>query len=78
MVWINNRLKKKLVASENYRSPISEDKTHKKEYIYGSEYQNLKSRIHDQLLDNMDLSLLESLERHVLWHSLPDSFSKSL
>jgi pilus assembly protein CpaF len=70
MVWINNRLKKKLAASENYRSHVSEEKIYKKEYIYGSEYQNLKSRIHDQLLDNLDLSLLESLEQHVLWQEI--------
>jgi pilus assembly protein CpaF len=70
MVWINNRLKKNLLVSENHVFPISEEKDNKKEYIYGSEYQNLKSRIHDQLLDNLDLSLLESLEQQALWQQI--------
>ena len=70
MVWINKRLKNRLIVPENHGFSTSEEKTHKKEYIYGSEYQNLKSRIHDQLLDNIDLSLLESLEQHVLWQEI--------
>ncbi|HEY7493321.1 MAG TPA: CpaF family protein [Candidatus Tectomicrobia bacterium] len=70
MVWSSSRLKKKLKASENHISSISEEKENKRQYIYGSEYQNLKSRIHDKLLDSIDLSLLESLEQHVLWQEI--------
>jgi pilus assembly protein CpaF len=70
MVWINNRLKKNLTTPENRIFSINEEKSTKKEYIYGSEYQNLKSKIHDQLLDSLDLSLLESLEQQVLWQQI--------
>src|SRR5882724_1945569 len=35
-------------------------------YLYGSEYQELKSRIHDRLLDLLDFSLLDSLDRQLL------------
>src|SRR6266540_2784225 len=35
-------------------------------YHYGSEYQELKSRIHDRLLDLLDFSLLDSLDRQLL------------
>src|SRR5262245_7868906 len=35
-------------------------------YLVGSEYQELKSRIHDRLLDLLDFSLLDSLDRQVL------------
>jgi pilus assembly protein CpaF len=35
-------------------------------YMVGSEYQDLKSRIHDRLLDVLDFSLLDSLDRQAL------------
>jgi pilus assembly protein CpaF len=35
-------------------------------YLYGSEYQELKGRIHDRLLDLLDFSLLDSLDRQLL------------
>jgi pilus assembly protein CpaF len=35
-------------------------------YAVGSEYQELKSRIHDRLLDLLDFSLLDSLDRQAL------------
>jgi pilus assembly protein CpaF len=70
MVWTNNRIKKKLHTSERHPASLSESKIAQKDYIYGSEYQNLKSRIHDKLLDSIDLSLLESLEQNVLWHEI--------
>jgi pilus assembly protein CpaF len=35
-------------------------------YLVGSEYQELKSRIHDRLLDLLDFSLLDSLDRQAL------------
>jgi pilus assembly protein CpaF len=70
MVWINSRIKKNLNASNHRTSIISEEKSNKKDYIYGSEYQNLKSRIYDKLLDSIDLSLLESLEQNVLWQEI--------
>ena len=66
MVWINNRIKKTVNISNNHNYSINEEKINKKEYIYGSEYQNLKSRIHDKLLNSIDLSILESLDQHVL------------
>src|SRR5262245_27250375 len=71
MVWSGNRLKKKINISENHTSPsIIEAKINKQDHIYGSEYQNLKSRIYDKLLDSIDLSLLESLERNALWQEI--------
>ena len=70
MVWVNSRLKKTLSVSNNHTSPTDEEKILKRDYIYGSEYQNLKSRIHDKLLNSLDLSLLESLEQQVLWQEI--------
>jgi pilus assembly protein CpaF len=70
MVWINSRIKRSLNSPHNHVSSISEEKLNKKDYIYGSEYQNLKSRIYDKLLDSIDLSLLESLEQDVLWQEI--------
>jgi pilus assembly protein CpaF len=35
-------------------------------YVVGSEYQELKSRMHDRLLDLLDFSLLDSLDRQAL------------
>src|SRR6267142_3895479 len=35
-------------------------------YLYGSKYQELKSRIHDRLLDLLDFSLLDSLDKQLL------------
>jgi pilus assembly protein CpaF len=70
MVWINNRLRKTLNVPHNHKPAIGEAKGNKTEYVYGSEYQNLKSRIYSRLLDNIDLSLLESLEQEVLWQEI--------
>jgi pilus assembly protein CpaF len=70
MGLINNRLKKTLNVSNNHKYSINEEEENKKEYIYQSEYQNLKSRIHDRLLDSMDLSLIGSLEQNVLWQEI--------
>jgi pilus assembly protein CpaF len=70
MVWVNSRIKKTLNASSRHTSSINEEKLDKKDYIYGSEYQNLKSRIYDKLLDSIDLSLLESLEQDILWQEI--------
>jgi len=35
-------------------------------YLVGSEYQDLKSRLHDRLLDVLDFALLDSLDKQVL------------
>jgi hypothetical protein len=70
MVWSSNRLRNKLRFTENHTPPVIEANINKQEYIYGSEYQNLKSRIHDRLLDSIDLSMLESLEQNVLWQEI--------
>jgi pilus assembly protein CpaF len=70
MVWSSNRLRSKLRFTENHTPPVIEANINKQEYIYGSEYQNLKSRIHDKLLDSIDLSMLESLEQNVLWQEI--------
>ena len=42
------------------------EKSSEEKYIYGSRYQNLKSDIYDKLIDNIDLSLLESVEYDIL------------
>ena len=54
------------------RSSIYEnkEKPSKEKYIYSSKYQDLKSNIYDKLIDNIDLSLLESLEYNVLWQEI--------
>jgi pilus assembly protein CpaF len=70
MVWVNSRIKKNVSIPNSHTSSINEEKLSKKDYIYGSEYQNLKSRIYDKLLDSIDLSLLESLEQNVLWQEI--------
>ncbi|MFH2011511.1 MAG: CpaF family protein [Pseudomonadota bacterium] len=38
----------------------------KEEYLDTSEYQELKARIHDRLIDIMDLSLIDSLDQNLL------------
>lgn len=42
-----------------------ENHPHKK-YVNGSDYQELKSKIHERLIDTLDLSILESLNKQVL------------
>jgi pilus assembly protein CpaF len=70
MALIGNRLRKIHNVSNDDSLSTNEEKKNKKEYTHGSEYQNLKSRIHDRLLDSIDLSLFESLEQDVLWEEI--------
>jgi pilus assembly protein CpaF len=48
------------------QNPISFSQKRPATYVVGSEYQELKSRIHDRLLDLLDFSLLDSLDRQAL------------
>jgi pilus assembly protein CpaF len=48
------------------QKPISFSQKRPATYVVGSEYQELKSRIHDRLLDLLDFSLLDSLDRQAL------------
>jgi pilus assembly protein CpaF len=48
------------------QKPLSFSQKRPATYIVGSEYQELKSRIHDRLLDLLDFSLLDSLDRQAL------------
>ena len=69
-MFIKHKMRSVLNALENQESFKGEKIEKKNGYMYGSEYQNLKSRIHDRLLDSIDLSLLESLEQNVLWQEI--------
>jgi pilus assembly protein CpaF len=69
-MWINNRIKRPINTSENQKFSSNNEAIDKKEYIYGSEYQNLKNKIYNSLLDTIDLSLFESLEQEVLWQEI--------
>jgi pilus assembly protein CpaF len=61
MNLLNNR-----VQNRNNHPEIHQNKTDNKTFLHGSEFQNLKSLIHDKLLDSIDFSVINSMDSNKL------------